>query len=47
MEKGGCQSWGDQFQGHDKIRAEGTKGGRQEESDANHVEVIESAGLGS
>lgn len=36
-----------QYQGHDRIQAEGTMGGRQEGSDARHAEVIESTGLGS
>lgn len=44
MEKGHGQSWGDQVQDHDRIQAEGTKGGRQEGSDAKHAEVIGSTG---
>lgn len=45
--EGRCQNCGDQYQGHDKIQGEGTMGGRQEGSDAKHVEVIESTGLGN
>lgn len=44
MKKGCCPSQGDQFQGHDKIQAGGTKGSRQEGSDAKHIEVIELTG---
>lgn len=44
MEKGHSQSRGDQVQGHDRIQTEGTEGGRQEGSDAKHVEVTGSTG---
>lgn len=36
-----------QFQGYDKCQAEGSEGSRQRGSDAKHIEVIESTGLGS